>query len=220
MTTGTGNQAAAFARDGELARAWRDLRKDSDIQFSEIELPKQDPPPDWLTNFMKWLSEAIAPLGDLLVKIWPVLFWVLVAGGAALIIWFVWRYFGPDLQARRSRPGEQDEWTPDKAQALALLEEADRLAAQGLYDEATHLLLLRSVGQIAAARPDLVEPATTARELSAQKALPEAARSAFAIIAERVERSLFALRKLGEEDWTAARSAYADFALARKAISA
>ncbi len=90
---------------------------------------------------------------------------------------------------------------------------ADRLAAEGRFDEATHLLLQRSVGQIAAARPDLVEPATTARELAAMGALPDAARTAFGTIAGRVERSLFALRALGADDWQAARAAYADFAL-------
>ena len=37
---------------------------------------------------------------------------------------------------------------------------------------------------------------------------------AFATIAERVERSLFALRTLSADDWHAARAAYADFALA------
>ena len=39
--------------------------------------------------------------------------------------------------------------------------------------------------------------------------------TAFRIIAERVERSLFALRALDRTDWEAARAAYADFALAR-----
>jgi len=100
------------------------------------------------------------------------------------------------------------------AAALALLDEADRLAADGRFDEATHLLLQRSVGQIAEARPDLVEPSSTAREIAAQPALPEKARGAFAVIADRVERSLFALRRLSLEDWQAARAAYADFALA------
>jgi len=37
------------------------------------------------------------------------------------------------------------------------------------------------------------------------------------VIAERVERSLFALRRLGADDWQAARAAYADFALAAPA---
>ncbi len=104
---------------------------------------------------------------------------------------------------------------PDRDEALALLEDADRLAAAGRFDEATHLLLRRSVSQIAGARPDWVHPASTAREIAAISALPDAARRAFALIAGRVERSLFALRALDAADWQAARAAYADFALQR-----
>jgi len=117
------------------------------------------------------------------------------------------------LDFKQQAKAEDDHWVPQEAEALALLEEADRLAAAGDYDEATHLLLKRSVGQIAAARPEWVDPSSTARELAVLAALPDGARSAFAIIAERVERSLFALRKLGAEDWQAARAAYAEFAL-------
>src|SRR5690606_442515 len=102
----------------------------------------------------------------------------------------------------------------DTQEALALLEDADRLAAEGRYDEAAHLLLRRSVGQIAAARPGLLDPSNTAREIAALPALPDTARRAFAIIAGRVEASLFALRALSADDWRAARAAYADFALA------
>ena len=98
-----------------------------------------------------------------------------------------------------------------------LLDDADRLAAEGRYDEATHLLLKRSVGQIARARPDLLAPSSTAREIADLRALPEAARGSFAVIAERVERSLFALRGLSADDWQAARAAYAEFALAAPA---
>ena len=61
----------------------------------------------------------------------------------------------------------------------------------------------------------LGQPASTAREISVLPMLPERARSAFAAIASRVERSLFALRALDAEDWQAARAAYADFALQR-----
>ena len=69
-------------------------------------------------------------------------------------------------------------------------------------------------GDLADARPDWLEPSSTAREIAALPALPQAARGAFAAIAVRVERSLFALRSLSAEDWHAARAAYADFALA------
>jgi hypothetical protein len=109
----------------------------------------------------------------------------------------------------------QPEWTPDRADAVALLEDADRLAAEGRYGEAAHLLLQRSVRHIAEARPDWLQPASTAREIAVLPMLPERARRAFAAIAERVERSLFALRELDLADWQAARAAYADFALER-----
>ena len=118
-------------------------------------------------------------------------------------------------RAQAEEPAAPD-WVPDAGEALALLEDADRLAAEGRYDEATHLLLKRSVGQIAAARPDLLEPSSTAREIAELPALSEAARGAFALIAGRVERSLFALRSLSADDWHAARAAYADFALAAR----
>ena len=75
------------------------------------------------------------------------------------------------------------------------------------------LLLARSIRQIAHRRPDLVQPSSTARELSRIEALPEAARRAFSAIARAVERALFALEDLSERDWHEARAAYADFAL-------
>ena len=106
-----------------------------------------------------------------------------------------------------------EEWAPDRAAALALLEDADRLAASGQYGEAAHLLLLRSVGQIGQVRPGLLSPASTAREIGGSLGLPERARYAFATIAHVVERSLFGLRGAGESDWTSAREAYAEFAL-------
>ena len=147
----------------------------------------------------------------------PEMIWVLLGCLILFVIFVALRTFGP--LAKRSRQEavqvEEQEWQPDREESLALLEDADKLAADGHYDEATHLLLKRSVGQIAAARPDWVEPSSTARELAALPSLSEAARAAFATISSRVERSLFALRALDRSDWEVARSAYADFALAR-----
>ncbi len=196
------------------------MRADDEIQFAEVQLPEADPPPDWLTELMEWLGEIFAPVARAIVAGWPVLKWVLIAIAVMALIYFLIRTFGPALGREKREAGESQEWAPREQEALALLEEADRLAAQGNYDEATHLLLKRSVGQIAEARPDLVEPSSTARELAAEARLPDAARNAFALIAAPVERSLFALRKLEEKDWRDARAAYADFALARKAITA
>lgn len=201
--------------------AWEALRKASDIQFAPVTIPEVKPPePNWfermLTQFFGFLADLFAPLGQLLGASWWWLQWVLLAAVAGFVLVLLVRTFGPvSLRRRRPEAVIEEEWRPEAAASLALLEDADRLAAEGRFDEATHLLLQRSVGQIAAARPDWVEPSSTARELAALPALPDGARHAFRIIAERVERSLFALRSLDRGDWEAARAAYADFALAR-----
>ena len=200
--------------DSDFSRDWDAMRADADIQFAPVEIPEQPLPPSWLSTVMDWLGTVLSPVARFLVWSWPVLFWVLIAIGVALLALVVLRLVDPATLRRRKKSGDEEtDWTPDHAQALQLLEEADRLAAQGRYDEATRLLLHRSVGQIAAVRPDLIEPSSTAREIALLPALPDKARTAFAIIADRVERSLFALRKLGRDDWQAARDAYAEFAL-------
>ena len=202
--------------------SWEDLRADGDIQFDPITLPEPKPrEPGWFDEVLRqigeWLAELFAPVGGALGNWWPVLQWVLLALLALFVIYLIYRLVGPVGLNPRSGggAGETDEWTPDRAATIALLEDADRLAAEGRFDEATHLLLQRSVGQIAKARPDWVEPSSTARELAAIPALSDAARGAFAIISERVERSLFALRSLDRTDWETARAAYAEFALAK-----
>lgn len=164
---------------------------------------------------MEWLGELFTPLGQFFGSSWPVVKWVLIAAGVALLLVLLWHLLKPVLDLRPKGTQEEEEWAPEQSEAIALLEEADRLAAEGQFDEATHLLLQRSVEQISAARPDWVEPSSTARELASLRALPESARTAFATIAERVERSLFALHKLGQDDWQVARDAYAQFALQR-----
>ena len=67
------------------------------------------------------------------------------------------------------------------------------------------------VGSSASRTP--AAPASTAREIAGLGALPQAARSAFGVIATLVERSRYALRPLGQPDWAAARAAYAGFAV-------
>jgi hypothetical protein len=205
------------------AAAWERLRTSDDLQFAPVHIPEITPPePGWfetmLARLFGFLGDLFAPIGAALGGSWWWLQWVLLAGVALFVLVLLLRAFGPGAERRRRHAAEVEiEWQPDRAASLALLEDADRLAAEGRFDEATRLLLRRSVGQIAVARPELVEPSSTARELAALAALPDAARAAFAAIAERVERSLFALRALDRADWEAARAAYADFALARLA---
>jgi hypothetical protein len=199
------------------------MRADGELQFAPVpipEIPPREPSwfEEWLTEVFRYLAELFAPLGQALGGSWWWLQWVLLAMLVAFVLMLLVRLLGPGFGARgkRAEAAEaEEEWQPDRAATLSLLEDADRLAAEGRFDEATRLLLQRSVSHIAAARPDWVEPSSTARELAALPALPDAARGAFRVIAERVERSLFALRSLDRADWDAARSAYAEFALAR-----
>ena len=171
-----------------------------------------------LGELFKFLADLLGPVGEALGASWWWLQWVLLALAVIVALVLLARLLGSDIGRRVKRAGPEaaaEEWRPDTAASLALLEDADRLAAEGRFDDATHLLLQRSVGHISAVRPDWVEPSSTARELAALPALPDTARAAFRVIAERVERSLFALRSLERADWEAARAAYAEFALAR-----
>ena len=222
MTTGTGDSVGATGAD-TFANDWRALRADGDIQFAPIDMPKPPELPGWLKALSDFLEWVFSPLGDLFAGVGrvlgvsgPVVMWILVALAVVLVAALVWRHVVPLVGRERREAETAPDWVPDAGDALALLEDADRLAAEGRYDEATHLLLKRSVGQIAAARPDLLEPSSTAREIAELPALSDAARGAFALISGRVERSLFALRRLSADDWDAARAAYADFALASR----
>ena len=223
MTRGTGEIPKDIAKDGggDFASDWQALRDDADIQFAPVKPPEKIETPDWFKQLSEFLGDLFSPLGDGLTALGraigvsgQVLTWLAVAIGVAVLAYLVWRLLASYQLRRRDAEQAAPEWTPDAGEALALLEDADRLAAEGRYDEATHLLLKRSVGQIAAARPDLLEPSSTAREIAELPALPQAARGAFTTIAERVERSLFALRRLSADDWQAARAAYTEFALA------
>ena len=206
-----------------LPDAYEEIRSNADIQFAPLQ-PKGVKPrePSWfeeaLGDFFLWLAELFAPFAQLLVGIWLVLQWVLLAALAGFVVFLIVRLVGPLADRRKADASASDaepEWQPDREESLALLEDADRLAGEGRFDEAARLLLQRSVGQIASARPDWVDPSSTARELAALPRLSDAARTAFGVISEAVERSLFALKALTREDWETARAAYADFALAR-----
>lgn len=217
----SGGDIASKGTDaGRALRDWQQVRDSTDIQYAPADLTKLVPPqpPGWLVAIGRFLKAVFGPIGEAIGVSWPVLQWVLVGLAVVLVAILVWRLVAPMLEYRRPPAADQPEgWAPDRAAAMALLEDADRLAREGRFDEATHLLLQRSVSQIAAARPDWLHPASTAREIAAIAALPERARGAFATIAARVERSFFALIPLGAEDWQAARGAYAEFALAELA---
>lgn len=200
------------------------MRANEAIQFEP--LPDYVPPPDedhWYDGILEAIGNFFAAIGRLLSDQGNVLTWIVIAALAGLALLFLWRFIAPiiaDRTGRKAPDTAPSEWVPARQEAEALLEDADRLALDGKYEEATHLLLKRSVRHIADARPGSVEPSSTAREIAALPALSSGARAAFGTIAERVERSLFALRKLTSDDWQTARDAYAEFALGDPTVEA
>lgn len=202
---------------------------DRAIQFR---LQAADPPPKppaWIEAFSKWLSDALKPVGrflDWLASFLPdapvarFILYALLAGLAAAFLWMLWmRVSTGQWQWRRAAEAAatempEEDWTPAAAPVRTWLEEADALAAGGRFAEAIHHLLLRSVEDIARKRPSVVGPALTSRELAAADGIPKRARGLFADIAMRVERSFFGGQPVDHDDWSAARAAYSDFALA------
>ena len=214
------------AANGDFLRDWQAVRGDDSIQYAPLPEPEEPETPEWLERFLDWLGDVFSPVGEALATAmgaiglsWPVLQWVLLALAVLGLGVLLFRFVQP-FRHRTPEQTPEPEWAPDRHAALDLIAEADRLAAEGRFDAATHLLLQRSVGQIAELRPDLLRPSSTAREIAALPMLSDAAREAFAAIATRVERSLFALRRLDQADWQAARAAYSRFALGPEARAA
>jgi hypothetical protein len=205
-------------------QGWGTVRNDPEIQFDEFAMaPPEVREPGWLDDLWlaigDFLSAIFGPLGEFIAVNWDVVKWILLSLLAIFVVYWAVRTLGPLANWSRAKAktsaiaaASDPRWEPSRTESLELLEDADRLASEGRFDEATHLLLKRSVSQIANARPDWVDPSSTARELAALPALSDPARSAFSTISERVERSLFALRALDRSDWEVARAAYADFA--------
>lgn len=101
---------------------------------------------------------------------------------------------------------------PSEERVRALLAEADRLAAQGRYAEAVHVLLFRGVDDIRDQRPELFRRALTSREIAGLSALPHRVRAHFGAIAAVVERSFFGGRAVDAEAWARSRAEYEAFA--------
>lgn len=190
-----------------VARAHEALRARSDIQF-EMAAAKPPEIPPW----MRWLGRQLQHLAPYASYI----FWGAVAIGLAILLYLIFVSFWRNRPSRDAEAAaEQDvaAWRPSEQVARALLADAEALAAQGRYEEATHLLLRRSLEDIQRHRPRDLRPALTSREIAGSEWMPGIVRRAFAAMAAPVERSLFGGRKLALADWEEARAAYGEFAL-------
>jgi hypothetical protein len=216
LTEGAHQAATAGFDPAALSALHARLLRDRDLQFAfpAVRTPSPFRQPDWL----KALEDLIVRAFEAAWPVLKVLFWVGLALGAVLVLWLIGRELWGVRFARRRRAkaarATPADWRPDPLRAAALLENADRLAAQGRFDMAVRLILHRGVEDIDHRRPHAVRPALTARDIAALEAIPPAARTAFARIAAVVEFSAFAGRPIGEAAFARCRQAYEAFAAA------
>ena len=213
---GLGHAAASVPPidSAKVDAAWKAIRADGSIQFDlpQKAVEPRDPPPEWLEPTLRAIGRFVEWVGGgWRVILWGIAIVIVVALLFALVPGL--REWIAERLGRRRMVEEAPGWTPTETRARALLEDADALAAQGRFDEAVHLLLFRSIDDIAAWRGDLVRPADTSRDIARAEALPENARGVFGGIVAAVERSLFGGRALDGDDWQRARADYAGFAL-------
>jgi hypothetical protein len=207
------SQTAAEALD-RLEPAHAALLRQTDLQFQLNKAPPPPQPPDWLIRLLKPLGDALEAGMKALGPVAPYVFWTGVALGAAFILFLIGqRLFAVKrgLVMGGLKLSGAEPWRPAPEQARALLEEADRLAAEGRFVEAAHLILLRSIQDIQARRPRAVAVSLTSRDIARLEALPPPARTLFSGIAEAVEISLFGGRPLDREGYARCREAYSSF---------
>lgn len=213
MAESTGQGIAGAPDPAALAALHQRLLSDRSLQFEFRGLQTQTPTP--LPTWLRDLLEGIGRLIDLVMPVLRVLFWIGAAALLILLVYVIVREIAGVRFARRRRAARRQtpvDWRPDPVRARALLENADRLAAQGRFDQAVRLILHRSIDEIETRRPRAVRPALTARDIAALEMVPPRARTAFARIAAIVEFSAFAGRPIGESAFAQCRAAYEAFA--------
>lgn len=202
----------ATLTEEELQTAFRRMKRKADtIQFDlKTDTEFTPPPPGWAQAIGRFFNRLFAQLAPL----FKVIFWMIVAGLAGLILYAIGTALWEAYKSRRDRPEDDmslPEFRPSAQQARVLLADADALAERGQYGEAVHLLLYRSIQDIDQAHPGTIRLSMTSREIGRNAALGPQTRETFAAIAALVETSHFGSTQLSADDYAHARTVYVEF---------
>jgi hypothetical protein len=204
------SESVSQASAQSLEAAHRHLLANRDLQFDFRKIPPPSKPPGWLVHLMQALGKAFEWAAPAMKYV----FWTGVVLVVLFLLYLIARETGLlnwTRRPKRTRPLDLH-YRPQEGVALALLADADALAAEGRYAEAVHTLLLRSIEDMRAWRPRAIQPALTSRDIAVLETLPEPARPAFAAMAGMVETSLFGGAAVDAGGFSACRRAYEDFA--------
>lgn len=114
---------------------------------------------------------------------------------------------------RQRRSAKSDAEEPEdvdiRMDAATAQSEIERLAAQGRFAEAMHIILLQCLGELRAHLRISIADSLTSREILQRVQMEQRAREALSDIVRRVEVSHFGLRQPTENDFLACRNSFA-----------
>jgi len=203
--------AFALHSEDEIESAFRAIKRDETYQFElpdPIARPDRKPP----SQFERSLGRFFNGIFSFLAPMFQIIFYlgvgVLIIGALYLIGRAIYetRFAIPAKKKEEEAP-EIPLYQPAEAQARILLDEVDRLAAEGRYGEAVHTLLFRSIQDIDRNRPNVVRRSLTSREIGSLSVLTADARRAFSTIAGVSELAHFGGVSVNEAGFQTARKA-------------
>ncbi|MEP4053028.1 MAG: hypothetical protein ABJN22_12365 [Litorimonas sp.] len=201
---------AIIHSDEDIERAYRSVKRDEAYQLELAEPIPRRPP----SAFEKALGRFFNAIFSFLAPLLEIIFWL---GLGALALGAVYLIGRAVYETRFAKPASKKIEEPDiplyqpaEAQARILLDEVDKLAAEGRYGEAVHTLLFRSIQDIDRNRPNVVRRSLTAREIGGLSVLTAHARTAFSTIAGVSELAHFGGVSVNKSGFETARNAYAD----------
>jgi len=177
------------------------------------DLPPAAPRRDRLRRREARSGDVPGPLGSVA----QLLLWALTAVGIGLVVFLIARELtGYAGDASASDDGEDGDALardgPDRAVIERPLGDADELARRGQYGEAIHVLLLRTLQELARRLPERLPPSLTSREILGRVRMPDEARRALSVLVSAAEVSHFGGAAPGEADFAACRQHFQRFA--------
>jgi len=203
-------QGPILHNEQNIETSYRKIKRDDAYQFELAEPIPRRPP----SAFEKALGRMVDAIFSFLAPLLEIAFWLGVGG---LILGAVYLIGRAIYETRFTKAPKEKETEPEvplyqpaEAQARILLEEVDKLAAEGRYGEAVHTLLFRSIQDIDRNRPNVVRRSLTSREIGKLSVLTREARTAFSTIAGVSELAHFGGVAVNKSGFETARSAYAE----------
>lgn len=206
----TATETTVTHSEEDIENAYRSVKRNEAYQYELAEPIPRRPP----SAFERWLGRVLSAIFSFLAPLLVMIFWIglgaLVLGAVYLIARAIYETrFAKPTQAKKEEV-EIPLYQPAEAQARILLDEVDKLAAEGRYGEAVHTLLFRSIQDIDRNRPNVVRRSLTSREIGSLSVLTAEARTAFSTIAGVSELAHFGGVSVNKAGFETARKAYAE----------